>query len=104
LGDFSVGHPHNRVYAGTTFPGSPIPTTITVVHYGPTTAETIVPDDTLRQDIANGNRFVIFYGRISYHDIFGIQHWTQFCTGSGTAILDNLKQCIRYNDVDPNEE
>jgi hypothetical protein len=85
LGDFSVGHPHNRVYGGRAFPGSPIPTTITVVYYGPTTAETIVPDDTLPRDIANGSRFIIFYSRISYYDVFGIQHWTQFCTGSGTA-------------------
>jgi hypothetical protein len=104
LGDFSVGHPHNRLYAGVVFPGAPIPTTINVVRYGPKVPENIVPDDTLRQDIEHGNRFIIFYGRITYYDVFGIQHWTQFCTGSGTAILDNLKQCIRYNDVDNNEE
>jgi hypothetical protein len=104
LGDFSIGHPHNRVYVGAIFPGAPIPITITVVHYGPKMAETIVPDDTLRQDIANGKRFILFYGRITYYDVFGAQHWTQFCTGSGTAILENLRQCISYNDVDTTEE
>ena len=104
LGDFSIGHPHNRLYAGAVFPSAPIPITINVVKYGPKVAETIVPDDTLRREIANGDRFIIFYGRITYYDVFGIQHWTQFCTGSGTAILENLKECISYNDVDNNEE
>lgn len=102
LGDFSVGHPHNRLYSGAVFPNSPIPMTLTVVGYGPTTAEPIVPDDALRQDIANGNRFIIFYGKITYYDVFGTRHWTQFCTGSGTAILEKLKECIIYNDVDHN--
>ena len=104
LGDFSVGHPHNRVYVGAIFPGAPIPMTISVVHYGPQAADAIVPDDALRQDIANGNRFIIFYGRITYYDVFGIQHWTQFCTGSGSAMLDSLKKCIGYNDVDNNKK
>jgi len=103
LGDFSVGHPHNRFYGGAVFPNSPIPTTLTFVGYGPATAEPIVPDDALRQDIANGNRFIIFHGRITYHDVFGTQHWTQFCTGSGTAILEKLKKCVAYNDVDHNQ-
>jgi hypothetical protein len=103
--DFSVGHPHNRVLAGgVIFPSAPVPTTIPLVNYGPKMAETIVPDDALRQDIAKGNRFIIFYGRITYHDVFGIEHWTQFCTGFGSAIGDGIKDCIKYNDVDQNEE
>jgi hypothetical protein len=104
LGDFSVGHPHNHVYTGAVFPGAPIPMTAPVVHYGPAMAENIVPDDALRQDIANGKRYIIFYGRITYYDVFGIQHWTQFCTGSGPALLDSLKKCISYNDVDNNKK
>ena len=104
LGDFSVGHPHNRLYVGVVFPGAPIPITIALIHYGPKKGETIVPDDALRQDIANGNRFILFYGRLTYHDVFGIQHWTQFCTGSGSAMQDNLKKCISYNDVDSNKK
>jgi hypothetical protein len=103
-GDFSVGHPHNRLYTGVVFPGAPIPITLTVTHYGPRAAEAIVPDDALRQDIANGKRFIIFYGRITYYDVFGIQHWTQFCSGSGVAILGNLKNCISYNNVDNNKK
>jgi hypothetical protein len=100
LGDFSVGHAHNRLYVGVVFPGAPIPLVMPLVHYGPQSADTIIPDEALRQDIANGNRFIIFYGRITYYDVFGTQHWTQFCTGSGSAMQDSIKTCIRYNDVD----
>jgi hypothetical protein len=104
LGDFSIGHPHNRLYVGVVFPGAPIPITMALTHYGPKTGETIVPDDALRQDIANGYRFILFYGRLTYYDVFGIQHWTQFCTGSGNAMQNNLKKCISYNDVDNNKK
>jgi hypothetical protein len=100
LGDFSVGHPHNHVIAGAAFPNAPLPLALPVVHYGPNNAEQIVPDETLRQDIANGNRYIIFYGRVTYYDVFGEQHWTQFCSGSGPAITGVLKECVRYNDVD----
>jgi hypothetical protein len=99
--DFSPGHPHTRLYpVGVIFPGAPIPINLTIVKHGPKGPETFVPDDAFRQDFTNGKRFIIFYGRITYSDIFGTQHWTQFCSGSGEAILDNLKKCISYNDVD----
>jgi hypothetical protein len=103
--DFSAGHPHNRLYpVGVLFNGAPIPINIKVINYGQKgPPEAVVPDDALRQDIANGKRFIVFYGRITYFDVFGTEHWTQFCSGSGDAILDNLKKCLRYNDVDHNE-
>ena len=106
LGDFSVGHAHDHLYAGgVVFPGYPVPTNIiNVVHYGPGSREIIVPDESLRQDIANGNRFIIVFGRITYDDVFGIHHWTQFCTGTGPGMSEILKDCIRYNDVDSNQE
>jgi hypothetical protein len=87
LGDFSVGHPHNHAYTGAVFLGAPIPMTAPVVHYGPAMVESIVPEDALRPEIANGKRYIFFYGRITCYDVFGIQHWTQFCTGSGPLFL-----------------
>ena len=99
--DFSTGHPHNRIYTGAIFPNGPINVIIPVVRYGPQTAETIVPTPELRQEIANGESFIIFYGKITYFDIFGTSHWTSFCTGSGSAMGD-LKKCVSYNDVDNN--
>jgi hypothetical protein len=42
---------------------------------------------------------------LTYSDVFGVEHFTQFCTGSGMGISsDVLKDCLKYNDVDSNEE
>jgi hypothetical protein len=100
--DFTVGHPHNRFYAGTIFPNSAFPVTISVARYGDKQAVAISPSD-LRKGLESGQYFIIFYGQIAYTDIFGIKRWTKFCTGSGSAMQgesDILKKCIRYNDVD----
>jgi len=103
LFDYSVGHPHNRLHAGAIFPNTPISTAVSLVRYGLQTAEPIVPTPELRQEIASGQSFIIFYGKITYADIFGVRHWTTFCTGSGSAIQSNdLKKCVSYNDVDNN--
>jgi hypothetical protein len=104
FGDYSVGHPHKRLYAAAVFPNSPLPITIAVAEYGPTAEQQIIPDDSLRKDIANGNRFIVFYGEITYSDIFGIKHWTHFCTVTAPAVLDNLTECISYNNIDYNQE
>jgi hypothetical protein len=99
--DFSLGHPHNRIFAGAIFPNEPINTAISLVRYGPQTPQNIVPTPQLREEIANGESFILFYGKITYIDVFGSPHWTQFCTGSGAAIQTiELKKCINYNDVD----
>jgi hypothetical protein len=97
--DFSTGHPHNKLYAGAIFPNAPINTTITVVRYGSQAPETIVPTPELRKQIANGETFIIFYGKITYVDVFGASHSTAFCTGSGSAMGD-VRKCLSYNDVD----
>jgi hypothetical protein len=96
------GHPHNKFYAGVIFPGSPFPLSINVQRYGDKLPVAVSPSD-LRNDLDTGQAYIIFYGRITYEDIFGKKRWTNFCTGTGKAIegeLDTLKKCIRYNDVD----
>lgn len=101
--DFSVGHPHNRFYAGAVFPNSPFPVTINVQRYEGT-PKIISPAD-LRKELETGQSYIVFYGEITYEDVFGKKHWTRFCTGSGIAMqeLDVLKKCIAYNDVDHDE-
>lgn len=99
--DFGKGHPHDRIHAGAIFPNTPFNITVPVVRYGPQAKQTIVPTAEFRQELANGESFIIFYGRISYVDIFGTAHWTSFCTWSGSAV-GNLKKCVSYNDVDTN--
>jgi hypothetical protein len=103
LFDYSVAHSYERLHAGAIFPNNPIHTTITVARYGPQIPEPIVPTPEFRHEIATGQSFIIFYGKITYADIFGVQHWTTFCTGSGSAIqLNDVKKCVSYNDVDNN--
>jgi hypothetical protein len=103
LFDYGVGHPHSRLHAGAIFPNMPISTTITLARYGAQMPEPIVPTPEFRRDIANGQSFIIFYGKITYTDIFGDQYWTTFCTGGGSAIQSNdPKKCVSYNDVDNN--
>jgi hypothetical protein len=107
VGDFSIGHPHERLHApGVVFPHDPIPVKIFAGNYLPQGGENVtLVDDTLRQDINRGKKFILFYGRATYHDVFDIQHFTQFCTGSGPGIPSQLlMDCLNYNDVDSNEE
>jgi hypothetical protein len=99
--DLGTGHPHSRIFVGAIFPNGPINSTIPISRYGPYSAETIVPTPELRQAIASGESFIIFYGRITYVDVFGIPHWTSFCTVSGSGMGD-IKKCVTYNDVDNN--
>ena len=99
--DFSTDHPRNRIHAGVIFPNGPINITVPIVRYGAQAPEAIQPTPALRQEIANGESFIIFYGKITYSDVFGTSHWTSFCTGSGSAMGD-LKKCVSYNDVDNN--
>jgi hypothetical protein len=107
VGDFSTGHPHERLHApGVVFPNDPVPVDISVGTYLPEGGQQLtVPDETLRQDVASGKRFILFYGRATYHDVFEVEHYTQFCTGTGPGIpSDVLKECLSYNAVDSNEE
>lgn len=111
IGDFTIGHAYNKFKAPAIFPGQPLPMNIQLVTYGELVTDgkspqkPIVVDAPLIQDITTGNRFIIFFGRVDYTDIFGKDHWTQFCTGSGSAIdAKSLERCVLYNDFDGEEE
>jgi len=104
IGDFSIGHPHEKLRApGVIFPSAPIPITFPLGTYEAFDKRIIPADETLRKDINEGRRFVLFFGRITYFDVFGVDHYTQFCTGSGMS-SDTLKECLDYNAVDSNDE
>jgi len=105
IGDFALGHTYNKLYVGAVFPQSPIPFTFELKKYRDKSQETIAVDDRLRQDVAEGKRYIILFGRIDYTDTFGIPHWYQFCNGSGSGIdPDSVHDCIFYNDFDDNVE
>ena len=107
VGDFSIGHPHERLHAPSViFPHDPVPINISVGGYLPQGGQqATVPDEPFRQDLASGKRFILFYGRATYHDVFGVEHYTQLCTGTGSGIpSDILTDCLHYNDVDSNQD
>jgi len=55
--------------------------------------------------MARSKRYILFYGLASYRDVFEVEHYTKFCTGTGMGISsDILKKCLTSNDVDSNEE
>lgn len=105
---FGVGHPHNRIYAGAIFPTAtpPLESVVTVVKYGAGAPVVIVPDQALRDKIlTTGESYIVFFGKITYCDVFHVKHWTSFCNGSGKALdLSGVKECIAYNDVDTDTE
>jgi hypothetical protein len=106
IGDFSVGHPHDRIHTPTViFPTAPAPLRQPISEYGLHSKTPINADDTLRKDISNGDRFILFFGKVAYNDVFGVEHFTQFCTGNGEGISSEvLIKCLAYNDIDSNEE
>jgi hypothetical protein len=105
IGEFNVGHPYNKFTLGAVYPNSPVPLSIELQHYGDKTQQAIPVDETLRQEIANGKKYIIVFGRIEYTDMFDLHHWSQFCTGSGSAIdSDDLRHCVLYNDFDAEED
>jgi hypothetical protein len=102
--DYSVAHPHRKINVGGIFPNEALPqTSIRIEQYGPRIPEAILMTQELRQAIASNQRAIIVFGRITYDDIFGVHHWTQFCNGTGDALqFVAIKSCINYNDADNN--
>ena len=55
-------------------------------------------------DIDAGRKYVYLYGRLTYSDIFGVKHWTNFCQhywGPNNNTGDYPK-CFAYNTNDTN--
>ena len=57
-------------------------------------------------DFQSGITYFVFYGRVSYVDIFGVRHVTKFCAFNHTPlplpILINARKCTDFNGVDNN--
>jgi hypothetical protein len=60
-------------------------------------------------DFNEGKKDVIAYGTIEYSDIFGVKHWTRFCTVNqkftdvGTIKDSGHPKCAAYNRDDTNQ-
>jgi hypothetical protein len=60
-------------------------------------------------DFNEGKKDAIAYGTITYSDIFGVKHWTRFCTVNqrlsdvGVVLDSGHKKCADYNRDDTNQ-
>jgi hypothetical protein len=67
----------------------------------------ILATSEIRAGIQDGTLYIAVYGRITYADIFGTDHWINFCSYTqrdGAAISEKATAdtCGPYNDVDKN--
>lgn len=58
-------------------------------------------------EILTGKKIVLVYGKIKYQDVFGCDHWTEFCTRysavASEPINDSFVFCESHNDADENK-
>jgi len=55
------------------------------------------------QDLKNGRTYVATFGKISFEDLFGVQHWMTFCSWRALkAGQYAARKCTEYNDLDNN--
>jgi hypothetical protein len=57
-----------------------------------------------RDDLIGGKSFVTVYGKLTYHDVFSVQHWSYFCMWftAGPPRLYTSGGCTKYNKIDSN--
>jgi hypothetical protein len=98
---YTSGHTNYRIAAGTIFPNGSITESFQAIRHGETSAEAIVIDKPLLGELLNSTKLVIVHGKVTYEDIFGVQHWTRYCrVVSNPSLIPN--DCMRYNETDEN--
>jgi len=99
--DFSYapGHANYRVAAGTIFPNGSITESFEGIEHGTGHANAIIITKPLAEEILSSRSLVIVHGRITYHDIFGEEHWTTYCrVVSNPSLIP--EDCTHYNNTD----
>jgi len=57
------------------------------------------------EELVSGQAYVAVFGKMTYLDVFGIEHWAKFCRWkdySTSFSFFNADKCVEYNDVDNN--
>jgi hypothetical protein len=85
---------------------------IPISNWGFQSAHKHVPLPMSKTDVADlneGRAIAVVHGDITYLDIFGIEHWTKFCTYNAafrfittTPVQNTAPPCTNYNDADNN--
>jgi hypothetical protein len=90
---------------GVLFPGEPFPFNASLLANTPD--PTIVPEalsGTDFKEFMEGNIYIATFAKVTYEDVFGVSHRTQFCvfSSSNQAKYASAQKCTAYNDVDRN--
>lgn len=62
--------------------------------------------DAVFNDIQSGKAVIYLIAKVTYVDVFGINHWTKYCYASGRLGIEALefRPCGDYNGIDENEQ
>jgi len=47
--------------------------------------------------------YISVWGQVWYSDVFGVEHWTKFCSVHGVAFQPESEKCVKYGDVDKSD-
>lgn len=96
---YTAGHAHYGLEAGTIFPNGSIVESFEAIKHGQDRVEPIIFSVPLKDELFNGQSFLVVHGWIEYSDIFGTKHWTTYCRYVLHPDLIS-PECTRYNDSD----
>lgn len=106
-----TGHPtiHNRSAILYGSGSNPITFDLPVYKKGTRSGEILKLTPTLLAEMQSKKSFILIYGRITYQDVFGVGHWTNFCSiypepnQAASQLAEAQKRCIAYNAIDKSE-
>jgi hypothetical protein len=56
------------------------------------------------EEFAQGKAYIVVFGEVWYLDVFGVTHWTSFCTSKSLSGGNTSRKCAEYGKVDNNAE
>jgi hypothetical protein len=101
--DLAYKQGHYSGSVGALFPNNPQPLGLVVMRMNGRTAFPLILTPAMHRKFGRGELWIAIYGDITYRDVFGTQHWMQFCfQASGTQINTGSDKCRQHNDTDDN--
>jgi len=105
---YETGHPRYAIDGGTAAPNFPANFLWAVLpeHLPPSEElKPVLVARTIQQGIASGDLYIVVHAKVTYSDIFGIEHWMTFCSYAQNSPLTtgpDASKCAQYNDADKN--
>jgi hypothetical protein len=72
------------------------------IRYGFVEPLILLPDEYAK--LTGKSAYISVWGKVWYEDIFGVSHWTQFCSTQGAGFEVTNEKCVNYGDVDKNPQ